>query len=152
MRRGRGWDKEKKTHPLQIFAKVSPFLYPPTIFHPLFSFYSGYILSSLPVSHGIFFLVISESLPLVLSRAPSVNQPKYLLPQVCVFHHLPAKSARQGHGSLCHCTAVAAALIIVSLRQSDSDVSHSSHTCHRKKLSIPHWHQSGTLSLLWHAG
>lgn len=113
-------DKEKKKHPPQIAAKVSPFLYPP-ILHPLFSFYSGYIPSSLPVPHGIFFLVISESFPLVLSRTPSVILPKYLLPQVRLFHHLPAKSAKQGNGSLCHCTAVAAALIIVSLRQADSD-------------------------------
>lgn len=121
MRRGRGWERQReKTHPPQIAAKVSPFLYPP-ILHSLFSFYSGYIPSSLPVPHGIFFLVISESFPLVLSRTPSVILPKYLLPQVRLFHHLPAKSAKQGNGSLCHCTAVAAALIIVSLRQADSD-------------------------------
>lgn len=114
-------DKEKKTHVLQTAAKVSPFLYPPTIFHPLFSFYSGSVPSSLPVSHNIFFLVIPESLPLVLSSTPSVIQPKYLLPQVRLFHHLLAKSAKQGNGSLHHCTAVAAAPIIVSLRQADSD-------------------------------
>lgn len=108
-------------NPLQVAANMSPFLYPPTIFHPLFSFYSGYVPSSLPVPHSIFHFVISESLPLVSSRTPSVIQPKSLLPQVCLFHCLPAKSAKQGNGSLCHCTAVAAALIIESLRQADSD-------------------------------
>lgn len=87
---GKKKGREEK-HPLQTAAKVSPCLYPLTVLHPLFSFYSGYLPSSLPVPYDLFSLVISESLPLLLSGTPSVISPKYLLPQVHLFHHLPAK-------------------------------------------------------------
>lgn len=156
MRKGRGWErKREEKHPLQTAAKVSPCLYPPMVLHPLFSFYSGYLPSSLSVPYDLFSLVISESLPLVLSGTSSVILPKYLLPQVCLFHHLPAKSAKWGNdlqSSIVlqwHLHGILQVWGKTTLMLPYSYL--LGYTCHRKKISLWHWYQLGTLSLLWRA-